>query len=242
MTSSSNSSPKKTSKLVILHGLNNNLSCFKPLSDALSTYFDTELVRLPGHGNNREEAKDLPTALSCLEKRMSSFDDYYLLSFSNGALLTQLLLRSNRIKAPKAQVLLAPSLAINYAGPISFLATNLPGSFMMKSFMPKMARNRNFLFVWEYRTLIAGVKEFQTQAFNPSVPTHVVIDPLDELVDAQKLKELMQAVRFKFWPRPYLKNNRGHHHLLFHPDYFRTEEWCIFLREMTDFLLYPQPL
>lgn len=236
MTSSSSSSPIKTRKLVILHGLNNNLSCFGPLCEALGTQFDVELIQLPGHGENREEAKDLATALATLNEKLKKFDDYYLIGFSTGALLSQLLIRSKEIKPPKAQVLLSPAFVINYDAVIGALLTVLPQNFFMKSFMPTMAKNRERLFIWEYRTLLEGIKSIQSAHFAPETPTHIVIDPQDELVNALRLKELTHSVRFKFWPRPYLKNNRGHHHLLFHPDYFRGEEWSLFLREITDFL------
>ena len=62
----------------------------------------------------------------------------------------------------------------------------------------------------------------------------MMIDPLDELVDAHTLREYFPATIFV--ERPRLRG-LGAHHILFHPDYFTPQEWAGFTAQLEDFLL-----
>jgi pimeloyl-ACP methyl ester carboxylesterase len=222
MTNLSNSSLK----LILLHGLNNNLDCFFPLRDALNERgFDCVLVTLPGHGDDRDLGRNLSSAIEDLDRQLQPHlqEPYYVVGFSMGALLFQVWLEEKKRLPPKSQILLAPALKIKRMKIVSALMRLLPGSLPLKSFMPEHGRRRSALYVWEYRTLIEGILAFKDRFL---APTLILIDPKDELVDAQALKRLHSNTVFV--ERPQLKG-AGHHHLLFHPDYFTPEQWKDFL-------------
>lgn len=222
MTNLSNSSPK----LILLHGLNNNLECFYPLRDELiAAGFDCVLLTLPGHGEDRELGRSLEISLRDLDRQLQAHtkEPYYLVGFSMGGLLFQLWLEEHQDRRPQAQVLLAPALKIRRQRIVSLLLKLLPSNLAIKSLMPAHGRRRTSLYVWEYRTLIEGITAFKDRLIPPTL---ILIDPKDELVDAKALKSL--HARTHFIERPALRG-AGVHHLIFHPDYFGRTEWKQFI-------------
>lgn len=231
--------------LIIIHGLNNNLECFDPLKERFEkTGFKCSLIILPGHGDLREEAYDLTTALKVFDERMKKLiqEPYVVIAFSQGALYFQIWLQRNDHPAPLAQVLLAPALFINWHSKIEWVINLLPSAFYIRSRTPKILRRYMGLYLGEYKTLLEGVRLYQSFKAGMRVPTLILIDPLDELVDAKILKnELEDRCRDKLKiilvNKPRLEGKTmGQHHVLFHPDWFIPKQWEEMTSEIESFL------
>jgi alpha-beta hydrolase superfamily lysophospholipase len=242
MTDSYNLFPKKSHKLIIIHGLNNNPSAFFPLKDEFSRLgWEVSFLTLPCHGSDRKEARDFKSAFKCFDQSMKELTStpYSVIAFSHGALYLQLWLEKNPKERPNAQVLLAPALFIHRLEQIERTMSLLPSFFLIKSFAPKAFRRYQTLSVREYRILLEGIRTFQKHRAGLNVASLIMIDPKDELVDAQALQDctaLKEKVVFEKWPREYLKKGIGRHHILFHPDYFEKTEWQKFTDRIQKFL------
>ena len=193
--------------------------------------YETELITLPGHENDRNEMNNLEDAIELFDKKMKRIGEnpYYAIAFSQGALYLQLWLNKNPDHKPLKQVLLAPAFFLRRQEITINLFRLLPSFFLIKSFAPRQFRRYQFLKVSEYNILMEGILEYQkiNQAF--PVSTMIMIDPKDELVDASGLKKNAQMnnkkLLFYFLERPYLNKGIGQHHILFHPDYFDKQDW-----------------
>lgn len=242
MTNLSDSSQKKKNKLVIIHGFNNNEDSFVPLRERLHALgWETHFLTLPCHGKNRNEADTFEEALASFDRSLKplSENDYGVIAFSQGGLYFQLWLDKFREhKRPKGQVLLAPALYIHRHRLIESITSVLPSFFHIKSFSPKFMRRYESLRIVEYRLLTGGIRAYQQTNPDFLIPTLLLIDPKDELVDAGKIKEKFagKKVSFEFVMRDYLKKGPGCHHILFHPDYFSAEDWNQFTGKIDRFL------
>jgi esterase/lipase len=232
MTNSYNSSSRP--RVLLIHGLNNNHSGFAPLKLEIEKLgFECLMITLPGHGTDRNEARSLSVAFKSFQRELKDLihENTYVVAFSQGGLYLQLWLESESKILPKAQVLLAPALFINYQNRLEKLVSFLPSFGFILSQTPKKLRLYQRLFVWEYRTLFEAIKKFQSQDLAFRIPTMVLVDPQDELIDAKKLETELKkrnSENFEFHyvnrleiPAPGL----GKHHVLFHPDYFNNQEW-----------------
>lgn len=232
-------------KIILIHGLNNNVDCFIPLRDQFrSMGYTTEILCLPGHGdNNRDEARNFETALESFEQDITKLIEapYVVIAFSQGALYLQLWLEQNNRPLPLAQVLLAPALYIRHFGKLDKIMAGLPAFTFILSQMPRKLRRYYYLHVWEYRTLFNKAKMFQKLNTPMRVPTLILIDPKDEVVDAQKLKSELDSrnsgAEVVYYMREYLKGRRpGKYHILFHPDFFTKDDWAVFVSKIGEFI------
>lgn len=228
-------------KILLIHGLNNNLECFHPLRDVLiSLGFEVELLLLPNHGDDRHEAPSLAQALKIFEKTIRPHLDtpYSVVAFSQGALYFQLWLHEFRGPKPEAQVLLAPALAVRYSFILPHFFAKAPDNWFIKSQMPKLFRRYDRMHIWEYRLLMNGMTKFNTLGFPEGVKTLVMIDPKDELVNASKIEGLTADRGYKFVAirRPGLAKGLGQHHIIFRPEYFSESQWAMFIKEIAAIL------
>ena len=244
MTNSYNLFPKVLPKIIILHGMNNNMSSFVPLMEVFKALgHDVYFLPLPGHGDNRFKSKDFKSAFKEFDLEMTSLaiEPYVVIAFSHGALYFQLWLEKHPQKRPLAQVLLAPALYINRQETIEKVLKFLPSFMMIKSVAPRKFRRYHILRVWEYEILVHGMKTYQKHVPPFKVPTLILIDPKDELVSAdilgEKIKEQANPlVTFEKWNRDYLRKGPGQHHLIFHPEYFSKEDWKNFTERIQGFV------
>lgn len=241
MTNLSDSSPKKKNRLIVIHGFNNNESSFAPFRERLGSLgWKTCFLTLPCHGEKRKEASNFDEALACFDRSLSSLTDvpYVVIAFSQGGLYFQLWLEKCKGRRPQGQVLLAPALYIHRHKLIELIAGLLPSFFHIKSFSPRFMRRYETLRIVEYRLLTEGIRAYQKHDRDFPVPTLVLIDPKDELVNAPVMKEqfIGKNVTFELFPREYLKKGMGSHHILFHPDYFSCSDWKIFTEKLDRFL------
>lgn len=225
-------------KLILIHGLNNNLEAFGPLKAAFTKLgYECHVMCLPGHGENRDEARNLESAFAHFDQSLTKLiqEPYFVLAFSQGALFLQLWLSQTNSPRPLAQLLLAPALYIRNFETLGRTLKLLPSFMTILSVMPKPLRRYWYLNVWEYRTLFEASAKYQTLKSSHEVPTKVLVDPKDEVVDAQKLqKELGHLVELVV--RDFPKGTRpGKHHIIFHPDYFRPKEWENFISKIDGF-------
>lgn len=230
-------------KIIIIHGLNNNREGFFPLSNALNLLgYETEILCLPGHGEDREECQDAKQAMRSFDLRMKKViqNPYSVIAFSQGALYLQLWLESNPSPLPRAQILLSPALFIRHLHLLNKLMSALPSFMFFMSQTPKKLRRYNFLYIWEYRNLFQKAKQYETSKIQMKVPSLILIDPKDEVVDAQRLEEELakrnSVVNFEYFERAYLKGRRpGKHHILFNPEYFTPNDWKSFVTKIDEF-------
>ena len=230
-------------KIVFFHGLNNNPTCFGPLVDHFKGLgYETELIILPGHGADRTETKKYEDAIKAFDQSIKRLEglSYYAIAFSQGALYLQLWLEKNQTHTPIKQVLLAPALFLQRYKVIKILLKILPSSFCFKSLSPKPFRRYEIMNLWEYKTLFKGVSDFQKSRAAFKIPTLVLIDPKDELVNARTLKRELDKwnphFSVKFYERKYLKKGIARHHILFHPEYYEKDDWKKFTGLIKDFL------
>jgi hypothetical protein len=221
--------------------MNNNQQCFYPLRDALlEEGFDVRMMVLPNHGEKRDEVKNLDEALIKFDQEISPLleENYVVLAFSQGAQYFQLWLNTFSRPRPLSMVLLAPAVFINFHGAVERLVHFLPGHFVFKSKMPRMFRRYHELYYWEYRLLFSGVSRFAEIRNLHGIPTQVMIDPKDELVNAKKVLALYQQMGAKteVIKRKKLKLTLGRQHIIFHPDYFGEDEWKEFIHNISRFL------
>lgn len=240
MTSSSSSGQNRL-RLILIHGMNNNQQCFFPLRDAFSERgFDVKMMVLPNHGETRDEVKELESALGIFDQEITPLvkDPYVVVAFSQGAQYFQLWLNRYRKPAPRKQVLLAPAVFINFHSVIEKLVHLLPATHVFRSKMPQIFRRYNELYYWEYRLLFSGVHAFGRIPPSSHVPTLILIDPKDELVNAKKVMDHFRkaGATVSTIERKNLKWALGRHHIIFHPDYFSPEEWKSLIDQVTLFL------
>lgn len=229
-------------KVLLIHGLNNSIESFTPLQEKLNSLnFDCVIICLPGHGGNRNECPTLELALKKFDELLQPHIkcDYNVVAFSQGALYFQLWLNMQGKNRPQKQVLLAPALSIRFFGIAEKIISAMPRMSIIPSQTPKKFRKYPFLFGWEYKILFNAATEFIGLKIKVPVPTLVLIDPKDEVIDSTTLKKVMdeENVRLIYFSRPYLKGKRpGKHHILFHPDYFSQSDWENIIKTIYEFL------
>lgn len=225
-------------RIILIHGLNNKIEAFVPLRDKFNSMgYDCHILCLPGHGEDRSESRTLKSAFHHFDLSMKRLmqDPYVVVAFSQGALFLQLWLEKNIQPKPKAQLLLAPALYIRKFERLNKIVQTLPAFFRVLSVVPAPLRRYWYLHLWEYKTLFEAALKFSALRASHSVPTKILIDPRDEIVDAQKIHSLLGDKVEYFERSMSTKKRPGKHHILFHPDYFSPDEWDNFMKKIDEF-------
>lgn len=233
---------KTPPKLIILHGLNNNSSTWDEFEAAMKKRGFERTVRfpLPGHGDVREEGRTFEDALKRFDERITPFvqEPYVVVAYSLGALFFENWLLGREKNLPEKQVLLAPCLYLRREELIRNVMGKLHPILPIPSIAPRDIMLYKYLYVWEYRNLLGGLARYQKDADKIQIPSLVMIDPKDELIDAQKLKRLWMAGEVRFLERPNQKWGPSNHHILFQSKYFTPEEWESYLGMIEGFLKF----
>lgn len=245
MTNLYNSSPRPRPDIVLIHGLNNNTASFLPLKEHLERRgWKVHFVPLPGHGEDKRKIKDLGKALQVFDLALQPLVQapYSVITFSYGALYFQLWQDRHLAKRPLSQVLLAPAFYVRGQRFMGNIIRFLPSFIPIKSLSPGPFRRHQFITVAFYKILMEGLLTWQKNLPQFKAPTMLLIDPKDEIINAQKLEQKIKSRPFELahfikWPRPYLTKGIGRHHILFHPDYFSESDWQKFTDTIEEFLL-----
>lgn len=231
MTNSSTSSQNRP-KLIIIHGLNNNSHAFQEMESALQEKgFSTLRITLPGHGEDRSGPLSFHSLIKDVVK-----DPYMVIAFSTGALYFENWLHENAVRPPKAKIYLAPAFYLRHERVLRLLMKLLPSSFAIRSFSPKEIQRYPSLYVHEYQSFFARVKQFKTYSDPYPERTLVIVDEDDELVHAKKLERESKRRGAQVWTisRHYL-TTIGTHHILFSSKYWKKKEWDEFIEKVSEF-------
>ena len=226
-------------KLIILHGLNNNSSTWDEFEGVMrSRGFKTIRITLPRHGEIREEGKDFEEELKKFSETIAPHiqEPYVVVAYSLGALFFENWLIGKKENLPLRQVLLAPALYLRNEKWIRKIVRNLHPRMPIPSIAPKDIKLYKSLYVWEYRNLLEGMVRFQEATHEIKVPSFVMLDPKDELIDAKKLRREWKAGEVFFLERPRQKWGPSNHHILFHSKYFTTSEWELYIYKIENYL------
>jgi hypothetical protein len=185
------------------------------------------------------EAKNVSEAIHILNQNLQPHinEPYNVIAFSQGALYFQLWMNQNLGSRPLKQVLLAPAIYIKNHKLLDKIFASLPYFFPIKSSTPKPLRRYAFLYIWEYRILFKAIELFQSTIQKFPVKTLVIVDPKDELIETDDLRERW-IDQIHLFQRPYLRGKRpGKYHIIFHPEYFSDKDWSKLINLIKDFIL-----
>lgn len=230
-------------KLIILHGLNNNSSTWDEFEHVMKSrgFSQTVRITLPRHGDKRNEGKTFEEELKVFDEKLRPHvqEPYVVVAYSLGALFFENWLIGRTENLPLKQVLLAPCLYLRREKLVRQIIGKLLPFIPIPSIAPPDIKLYKSLFVWEYRNLLGGLSRFQSCLDKIHVPTLILIDPKDELIDADKLKSEWQkknSGEVFFLERPGQKWGPSNHHILFHSKYFTPAEWEMYLLKIENFL------
>jgi alpha-beta hydrolase superfamily lysophospholipase len=231
-------------KLIILHGLNNNSSTWDEFERAMKErgFTDTVRITLPGHGEKRDEGRTFVETLVKFDEKLRPHihEPYVVVAYSLGALFFENWLIDSTENLPLKQVLLAPCLYLRREKLTRQIIHSLHPRLPIPSIAPRDIMLHKSLYVWEYRNLLSGIERFQNDNDPIKVPSLVIIDPKDELIDAPRLKKAWPKKapdsEVFFLERPLQKWGPSNHHILFHSKYFTPEEWEKYLSLTENFL------
>lgn len=230
-------------KLIILHGLNNNSSTWDEFESVMKERgFRTVRVTLPGHGDKRDEGQNFEEALKNFDRTLTPHvqEPYFVVAYSLGALFFSNWLIGRKENLPLRMVFLAPALYLRKEKWIRKIIGSLHPKLPIPSIAPRDIMLYKTLFVWEYRNLLSGIERFQNSKEPVQVPSLVMLDPKDELIDAERLKSEWQkktpGSEVIFLERPQQKWGPSNHHILFHSKYFTGQEWEFYLQTIEQFL------
>ncbi len=230
-------------KLIILHGLNNNSTTWDEFENVMKNRgFPTVRITLPGHGSVRAEGRNFEEVLKSFHKSLRPHvqEPYLAVAYSLGALFFTNWLMGRTENLPLRVVFLAPALYLRNENVIRKMISSLHPKLPIPSIAPKEIMLHRTLFVWEYLNLLGGIERFRNSKDPVEVPNLVILDPKDELIDAQRLKSEWKKkapeAEVVFFERPQQKWGLSNHHILFHSKYFTANEWENFIQKIETFL------
>ncbi len=235
--------------IVSVHGLNSNPDKMLDLVKNLHlTHLPQTNINLSGHNMEhtfKVRSENMKTVNSCLwENAFSNTLDLLadkkilVIAFSLGGLLAclYLLKRKNHHSPIKKMVLFAPALRVKrWTTNVKFLKKypRLP----IPSFTPKANRSLHAIPIAAYNALFELIEKFDSQ-LEPeklNIPTLLIIDENDELVDYNKTVAFVQEYKLDNWNLIKFKNsflnNLFKKHLIYEYNFRTEEEWRLIKAE-----------
>jgi len=231
--------------VVLIHGLNNKPSSMNPLAKMSNEQgFDVLRVALEGHRGTGNEIKKISQEkwqstmyLSyCHARKVAQKKKVpiYFIGNSLGA-LTNLELMINHTKTKvdyKAMILFAPAISLRpYVYLIKALKFLGP-EFLIPSWTPKDYRSNDGTSNSAYNALFTNIDKIEKKPWDniAKVPTLVIIDPDDELIDLDDIQELIKLKKMNNWEILKISNKNTllketYHHLIIDPLTVGKEEW-----------------
>jgi esterase/lipase len=237
---------------LVVHGLNLKPSKMLALADALvAENQGVVLVSLAGHGKDEKEFGKV-TRERWLSDVVEGYQEavvkakakgvpVHFLGFSLGGLLGVDLLASGKVQFTK-MVLLAPALRVHARSRLIRLARILGRSFVIPSRSPEDYRAHSGTTVAAYEALFESIDALPDSSFESvNVPTRVFVDPDDELVSADKIKELMKKQNLTNWQFNSVDANKSqtspkYHHLIIDSKSLGEAEWQKLISAIRSFL------
>ncbi|MBF0277132.1 MAG: alpha/beta hydrolase [SAR324 cluster bacterium] len=153
-----------------------------------------------------------------------------LVSYSLGALLG-LELFSEKETPFQQMILLAPPLAIRRAAYLLNFFRRFP-QWKLKSFAPRSYRVSPSTSVAAYLALFQSIANVQQTSSAINIPTRIFLDPRDELISANGVKQYIAARNLNNWKvfqvaksRTFSTSKWIPHHLLIDEESLGKEEW-----------------
>ena len=245
----------------VIHGLNTNPERMDELARlAQNAGFTTTLGRLSGHDNQQKDESNHSISAENWQKEFSiqwasatkkcalQNDQRLLIGYSLGALLgLSLFDGSAPIDMPTKMILIAPALVLqgktNLIRAISFL----PFGGLPSANHPDY-RARAWTPFSEYSALFKLTDEWKRNAWKKTnqVPTMVVLEADDELVDSKKIESQIKERQMTQWEPIWISNQSSqlrpkYHHLIIDERSQGSDQWKKFSGWVMNFLAEKSP-
>jgi esterase/lipase len=239
-------SSKKDIKAVALafHGLNAKPSMMNPLITFLNKQ-GIHVLRgaLRGHRGSLEEMeqvkrndwqKDVKEIYCLARKRADELGlPLIFIGHSLGGLLFNDLAQSEKVKIDKA-ILFAPAFKIHWHLNFFSFIFKIKNSWSLPSRNLPQYRSQDVCTFAAYQALMDTIEEFRPQNY---IPTLILMDPGDELVDFEAIKEQkMKNWRLIPVDTSMTTHEKIYRHLAFNQACFGDKEWNRIQKIMEDFL------
>ena len=214
---------------VLAHGLNQRPEAMRRWAEHLKWPADRgTLIRLPGHGGT-ESLRQVTAA-----RWLTSFREQYVaaagetslvyVGYSLSGLLMTHLLSTQRIPQPTKQILLAPALAFRRWTRLPVLFPPQWDRWLIPSFAPARYKANPGVTINAYKAMFSIRQELEAQpAAHYNVPTLVLCDQHDEMVDPEGLRTFIRDKNLSQWQLHILPSSPwrrwGKKHLLTAPEY-----------------------
>lgn len=205
-------------KLLIIHGLNNKIEALSELAISFQNDFEVVYIKLPHHDKATSLDFDFQRSLDLFKNNLTECltENTFILSYSLGCVYLQYLFENGFLSIPMSRVIyLSPALKTKLK--LTFLKF-LPVKFPLPSFSPKQFRYRNYCYWGQYKILLELSSKLKLQHY-----PLIYADPQDELINLNQLS-------YTPIERNYLPF--GEHHLTFHPQYYKNNEWEKLIEEI----------
>lgn len=205
-------------RLLIIHGLNNKIEALTELGRSFQNQFELIYLKLPHHDDLLPLDFDFQKSLEQFQKDLTKHlnENTYILSYSLGCAYLQYLFEKGSLTIPMSRVIyLSPALKTKLKLSVFRF---LPSHFPLPSFSPKQFRYRNFCYWGQYKMLFELSSQLKLQEY-----PLIFADPKDELINLDGLDYIPLK-------REYLPF--GEHHLSFHPQYYKNNQWEKLIEEI----------
>jgi esterase/lipase len=192
-------------------------------------------IRLPGHGTD-ESFRNINA-----QQWVDSFDEQYaadsqntnkiiFIGFSLGGLLMTHLLGSSKISAPQKQILLAPALAFKAWSYLPSYFPSVLNNLMIPAYTPKKYKAHIGVTISAYKALFEIRDKLELMdAEKYNIPTLVMCDQHDELVNPQGLQKFIEQKKLTRWQLQIFRSSPwkqlGRKHLMMAREYRSDAYW-----------------
>lgn len=205
------------------------------------------IIHLPGHVEGESLHRD------AADRWLDSFREQYLaavetssrvifLGYSLGGLLMTYLLGAEQIPQPRKQVLFAPALAFQQWTRIpTLITTTTLDQVVIPSFTPKRYKANAGVSLGAYKVLFEISRKLeQMDASQYNVPTLVLCDQRDELVQPEGLRKFIEDKKLSEWQLYIVPSSPwerlGKKHLLVAREYQSKAYWDEIQQQIDTFI------
>lgn len=223
-------------KYILAHGLNLHPPAMEKLAEALDLPLEQcDFIHLPGHAAG-ESFRNMKA-----QQWIDSFHAQYVaatqnshstvfIGFSLGGLLITHLLGVSKVRVPEKQILLAPALAFKFWSHVPVYFPAVLNNFVIPAYTPKKYKATRGVTIQAYKALFEIRNELESFASDKyNIPTLVVCDQHDELVDPLGLQKFIEEKKLTHWELQILKSDiwkhMGRKHLMVAKEYRSVAYW-----------------